>query len=346
MSKARIMETVIAIAGEISPTLGKTISSVNKQLGGINDVAIVAGAAVTAMGKAAVDATKYLNKLGTEYTKAINGVAASTGAAGKELEGLKNTIKDVYGSNLGESMGDVADGVSQIYRNTGLVGDALTDVTKAAYVLSDTFGYDIAESSRAAKAMMTNFGISGEKAMGMIAAGAQNGLDYSGELIDTINEYSVQFAKVGFSADDMFHILQAGADNGAWNLDKVGDAIKEFSIRSIDGSKTSAEGFKAMGLNAERMTATFAKGGEDAEAAFQIVIDKLINMDDAVKRDAAGVALFGKPCVVPNSNRVKSVKAKLVIVVFERCILRNSVVKFDHENHGGHHEAMPEVWAA
>ena len=59
--------------------------------------------------------------------------------------------------------------------------------------------------------------------MGLIAAGAQNGLDYSGELLDSISEYSVQFAKVGLDANDMFNIFQKGAESGAFNLDKVGD---------------------------------------------------------------------------------------------------------------------------
>lgn len=293
MSKARIMETIISVAGEISPTLGKTISDVNKQLGGLNDAAIVAGAAVAAIGKAAVDATKYLKNLGTDYAKATNDIAATTGLMGEELEGLKDSMKEVYKANLGESMEDVAGGVSAVYRNTKLVGDELTEVTKAAYMLSDAFGYDIEESSRAAKAMMTNFGISGEEAMGLIAAGAQNGLDFSGEMIDSINEYSVQFAKLGFSADDMFQIFQQGADSGAWNLDKVGDAIKEFSIRSIDGSKTTVNAFTDLGLNADEMMAKFAQGGNEAEYAFKIVTDKLLSMKDEVARDAAGVALFG-----------------------------------------------------
>lgn len=52
------------------------------------------------------------------------------------------------------------------------------------------------ESTRAAKAMMDTFGVSGEEAMSLIAAGAQNGLDYSGELLDSISEYSVQFGKL------------------------------------------------------------------------------------------------------------------------------------------------------
>ena len=78
--------------------------------------------------------------------------------------------------------------------------------------------------------------------MDLIAAGAQNGLDYSGELLDSISEYSVQFAKLGLDADDMFKIFQKGADTGAFNLDKVGDAVKELSIRVVDGSDTTAEG--------------------------------------------------------------------------------------------------------
>ena len=41
--------------------------------------------------------------------------------------------------------------------------------------------------------MVNQFGIDGDKAMNLIAAGAQNGLDYSGELLDSISEYSVQF---------------------------------------------------------------------------------------------------------------------------------------------------------
>jgi hypothetical protein len=129
--------------------------------------------------------------------------------------------------------------------------------------------------------------------MGLIAAGAQNGLDYSGELIDSINEYSVQFSKLGFSADDMFNVFQQGADNGAWNLDKVGDAVKEFSIRSIDGSKTTTEAFEALGLDADEMMATFAAGGDDASIAFQGVLTALMEMDDQVQRDALGVSLFG-----------------------------------------------------
>ena len=294
---SKVLSTVVSIAGEISPTLGKSIEALEQKFEGVNVKALAVGASIGAIavgtGAAVVGATKYLAKLGDSYNSAVNDIAAGTGMVGQELEGMSDVLKDVYGSNFGESMEDAAAGITAVYQATGLTEDALADTTKAAYALSDTFGYDVAESARAAKAMMTNFGVSGEEAMGLIAAGAQNGLDYSGELIDSISEYSVQFSKLGFSADDMFNIFQQGADSGAWNLDKVGDAVKEFSIRSIDGSKTTTEAFEALGLNADEMMATFAAGGDDASIAFQGVLGSLMEMDDQVQRDAIGVSLFG-----------------------------------------------------
>jgi len=294
---SKVLSTVVSIAGEISPTLGKSIEELEKKFEGVNVSALAVGASIGAIavgtGVAVVGATKSLAQLGDSFNSAVNDIAAGTGMVGQELEGMSDVLKDVYGSNFGESMEDAAAGITQVYQATGLTEDALADTTKAAYALSDTFGYDIAESARAAKAMMTNFGVSGEEAMGLIAAGAQNGLDYSGELIDSISEYSVQFSKLGFSADDMFNIFQQGADSGAWNLDKVGDAVKEFSIRSIDGSKTTTEAFEALGLNAGEMMQTFAAGGDGASIAFQGVLGALMEMDDQVQRDAIGVKLFG-----------------------------------------------------
>ena len=246
------------------------------------------------MGTGAIAATKYLADLGGEWQTATNQVAASTGAAGKELEGLRDVMEDVYAANYGDSVADVGDAVAMVNRNmANLDQNGLTAATEGALALRDAFEYDVAESTRAAEAIRKNFGSSAEEAFSLIAAGAQNGLDYSGELIDTINEYSSQFAKLGFDADGMFNILQAGADGTAWNLDKVGDAIKEFSIRAIDGSDTTVEAFTSLGYNAEELMATFAAGGEGANDAFFDVLDTLMAVDDQVERDALGVALFG-----------------------------------------------------
>ena len=298
MAKSKVMELAIKIAGKVDKSLGTSTKAANKQLATIqkaaNKVSTTMTAGLAAMGTGAIAATKYLADLGGEWQTATNQVAASTGAAGKELEGLRDVMEDVYAANYGDSVADVGDAVAMVNRNmANLDQNGLTAATEGALAMRDAFEYDVAESTRAAEAIRKNFGSSAEEAFSLIAAGAQNGLDYSGELIDTINEYSSQFAKLGFDADGMFNILQAGADGTAWNLDKVGDAIKEFSIRAIDGSDSTVEAFTSLGYNAENIMATFAAGGEGANKAFFDVINTLMAVDDQVERDALGVALFG-----------------------------------------------------
>ena len=253
-----------------------------------------AGQAIYGIADKTKDTFASILTSGDDYNKAMNQLAASTGATGEELESLKDVAKGVFANNYGESYDDVANAVANVKKQLGdLPVDQLQTITESAFALSDTFGYDVAESTRAAKAMVDNFGISGEYAMELIATGAQSNLNFSDELIDSINEYSVQFAKLGFTADDMFKIFQNGEQNSAWNLDKVGDAVKEFSILAIDGSTRTAEGFAAIGLNADEMAWKFTQGGDTAKTAFQQTVNALTSMEDPIARDAAGVALFG-----------------------------------------------------
>ena len=298
MAKSKVMELAIKIAGKVDKSLGTSTKAANKQLATIqkaaNKASTVMTAGLAAMGTGAIAATKYLADLGGEWQTATNQMASATGAAGEELENLRDVMENVYADNFGEDVADVADAVALVDRNmANLDKNGLTNATEGALALRDAFEYDVAESTRAAEAIRKNFGSSAEEAFSLIAAGAQNGLDYSGELIDTINEYSSQFSKLGFTAVGMFNLLQSGADSTAWNLDKVGDAIKEFSIRAIDGSDTTVAAFKDLGYNAEEIMATFAAGGEGANEAFFDVINTLLDVDDQVKRDALGVALFG-----------------------------------------------------
>ena len=221
---------MVSIAGEVSPTLDKAFRELGKNLdaGKVKMVAVGAAAtgAAIAIGDAVGKSIDYLKDLGTQYDTAVGSLSAKTGIVGEELEGLSGTMEAIYGNAFGDSMADVASGLADVQRSTKLAGEELEHTTQAAFALRDVFGYDIGESARAAKAMMENFNVSGQEAMNLIASGAQKGLDYSGELLDSISEYSVQFAKVGMDAEDMFAIFEAGSENGAWNLDKVGDAVK------------------------------------------------------------------------------------------------------------------------
>ncbi len=275
-------------------TSKKTSSAWSKMGEAAKSVGKIAGTAFAAIGSAAVAVGTKALMGAADLDKAMGKFAASTGTADADLQGYEDTLKRIYANNYGESFEDIADAMATVKKSMGDLDDAsLQTITESAFLLRDTFDYDVNESVRAATALTKNFGIDGEKAMALIAKGAQNGLDFSGELLDTISEYSVQFAKVGLDADDMFKIMEKGAETGAFNLDKVGDAVKEMSIRVIDGSKSTQEGFQALGLNADEMASKFAAGGDSAKEAFQQVISGLAGMEDPVAQNTAGVALFG-----------------------------------------------------
>lgn len=239
------------------------------------------------IGKKSVDAAMNMDK-------AMNQFRASTGKSAEEMDRYQGILEDIYANNYGKDFEEIANSMAQVSKSMGdMPDDQLQSITESAFALRDTFEYDVNDSIKAATAMVDQFGVDGDQAMSLIAAGAQNGLDVSGNLIDNISQYSEEFAKAGFSADDMFKIMQAGADSGAFSLDTVAGALGEVSARITSGSGEAAEGFATLGLNADEMAAKFSAGGESAKEAFDQTMEALADMEDPLAQSQAGAALFG-----------------------------------------------------
>ncbi len=281
------LEGMSESATELQDALANTVKQSAATIG---KTFAVVGAGVTAVGAATAG---VVVNLGNGYNKAVNQISAATGATGKELEQLGQIAQNVYSHNFGDSLEDVADGISVVRQNTQLMGEELQAATEAGFALRDTFGYDLSESARTANALMKNFGIDANKAYNIIATGAQKGADQNGDLLDTLNEYSTQYAALGLSADQFVNGLIAGAEAGVFSIDKVGDAVKEFNIRAKDGSKSTTSAFATLGLKASTTMQAFAKGGDTAQKAFFEVVKALEAMKDPVEKNQTAVALFG-----------------------------------------------------
>lgn len=227
------------------------------------------------------------------YQQAMGQAQALTGAMGEDWQNIKSSVEGVYTSGIAADMQDAANSVGQVRQIMGDLGKNTVDASKNAILLRDTFGIEIPESTRAAKTMMEQFGISEEQAFTMMAQLAQQGANKNGDLADTLNEYSVKFAQLGYSAEQMGNMYIVGANNGIWSIDKMGDAIKELSIKTIDGSKGTTEAFESLGLNVDVMAQRFAKGGDEAQNAFKETVKALKAINDPVQRNIAGVGLFG-----------------------------------------------------
>jgi phage-related minor tail protein len=174
----------------------------------------------------------------------------------------------------------------------------LKNITTNGLALRDTFGFEMPESIRAINSLMDQFGITADEAYNLVAQGAQNGLNQNDDLLDVINEYSVQFKNSGYNADEMFNMLKNGADAGVWSVDKLGDAVKEMNIRFSDGTVVDAlnENAKALGLSKKEVTALQAeynKGGDSAQKAVGKMVDSILNVKDETKQYQLGVSVFG-----------------------------------------------------
>ncbi|MFK7692855.1 phage tail tape measure protein [Paenibacillus sp. HJGM_3] len=262
-----------------------------KEIGG--NVAKAAAAGVAAIGAAAVTAIGGLLNFSGDSTRAMNKLQAQTGATAEQMAEFRDTAKAIYTSNLGESIDDVANSMASVKQVTQQTGDELENTTRKALLMRDTFGFDVPESINTVNSLMDKFGITADQAYTLIAQGAQNGANKNGDLLDVLNEYAPQFSALGFSAEQFTDILIQGAQDGAFQVDKVGDAIKEFTIRSKDMSTGTNEAFTTLGLDAQKMGASFAAGGEKAQGAFREVLTALNGIQDPLIRNQVGVQLFG-----------------------------------------------------
>ncbi|MGW2742378.1 phage tail tape measure protein [Streptomyces sp. NPDC001450] len=254
---------------------------------GVAGVAAAGGALFAAGFAEAVDQDKATAKLG-----------ASLGLTQKESARAGKLAGKVYADGYGESIDQVDESLKSLQQNGVAALKApqkeLAGLSKAALNLADVFDADVGESTKAVGQLMrTGLVKNAKQGFDLLTAGFQSGADKAGDLIDTVNEYSVQWRKAGLSGSTAIGLINQGLQAGARDGDLVADSIKEFSIRAVDGSKTTATGFKALGLNADDMAAKFAKGGKSANGVLQLTLDRLRGIKDPVKQAQAATSLFG-----------------------------------------------------
>jgi phage-related minor tail protein len=192
-----------------------------------------------------------LKELGKEGLKAALDLDQSTrtikaqlGATSTEAKKLGDTARAVFRQGFTESITEASQQIVKVKQAFREVGDSITqqNIAEKANGIAKAFGVEFNEVIKAASTASKNFGITSSQALDLVAVAFQKTGDLSGDLLDTINEYSPQFARAGQSADQFIGSLVAGSQAGAFNLDKVADAVKEFTIRIQDGSQTTKEG--------------------------------------------------------------------------------------------------------
>ncbi|EAA0391105.1 hypothetical protein B1N21_16280, partial [Listeria monocytogenes] len=225
--------------------LGGSMETVGQAIKG--GVLMEAADQLSAIGDKIVEIGNVAKDFAMESEASYGKFYATTNLSGQALENLKAVAQDVFKTGVTDSIDEATDATSLMKQAFKDLNDTdLAKLTSQVMLLSDRTGTDVAENVTGTTQLMKAFGIDAQKSLDLVAAGYKNGLNASGDFMDTLNEYAPLFQQAGFSAEDMLSIMKNGLDNGAMNTDKVADAVKELQIRLGDGSfESSLETFSS-----------------------------------------------------------------------------------------------------
>jgi hypothetical protein len=170
-------------------------------------------------------------------------------------------------------------------------GGALDEATADALFLADAYDQDLTEAARSAQRVQDEFGTSAEDAFLVLTEGQELGLDRFGDLNDTLNEYSDDFADLGVTGFDSLALINEGLEAGFMNTDKIGDAFNEFGIRLRDPAVV--KNIRDIDESTADLFDQFARGEITQRQAFERIADSIESIEDPLLRQEAGVQAFG-----------------------------------------------------
>lgn len=267
--KSKIMETIISIAGEISPTLGKAISGVNKSLGGLSDATIIAAASIGAVSSAAIKAGKYLLDLGSDFDSATDAIRIGTGATGEALDDLLADFDRVY-TGVPTTMDDASKAIADFNTRLGLTGPVLQDISKQALQVSDMLGDDldgvIEKSSKAFQQWSIDAEDMGDAMDYIFKVSQSTGMGFT-NIMDSMQKFGPQLQEMGYSFEEA-SALMGQLEKAGVNTEEVLGAMK-----------------KSVGV--------LAKEGIDAGVGLEVFCDHIKNAETAAEAASIASEIFG-----------------------------------------------------
>lgn len=245
------------------------------------------------MSEKLIELGKAAMGIAIDFDRSQRKIQSSLGLTQKGAENLGKISKEVWKKGFGESLEEVDQALIKVFQNMRDVPyDELQMASEDVLTLAKVYDVDLNEATRGAGQLMSQFGLSTQETFDLLAAGAQEGLNYSDELFDNLSEYAPLFKQGGFSAQEMFTILANGTRDGAYNLDYINDTVAEFGKKVQDGSKGTADAFAGLSKETQGVWQAFNDGKATAADVFKAVIGDLGSMDDKVKQNQIGVGLF------------------------------------------------------
>ena len=263
-------------------------------------------------------------KLGQEYQEATNAIAAGTGATGEQLEGLKDSFKEVW-ADVPQDAATVSGVIADLNTELGLEGDLLEDTTKAFLDISRAMGEEAAPMIKAVSDSMVQFGVPAENARSQLdkltAVSQAVGVPMT-KLADSVVKFGPQLQTMGLSLDEATALIgnmEASGLSASKMMPGLNTAVKKLADEGVTdikaGLQDMIDGIKNAESDTEALALATDAFGAGAGVRFKDAIDKgafaLDDMLEAMGNSEGKVAELGKETLTTSDkfdimkNRVK-----------------------------------------
>lgn len=261
--QAELGAPVVKAAEDAANTAGGRFSSAFASAGKTAAIGLAVG--VTAL----VAAGGALYKVGADFDSAFDTIRAGTGETGKNLAGLDNDFRKVFGS-IPTSMGPASEAITELHQGLNLTGPPLQGLSKQVLELSRITNTDLKGNIAGVTEVMNNWGVSakdqGGKLDELFRTSQKTGVSVA-DLSSTMARMGSPLRQVGLSFEQSAALVgllgKAGVD--------VGSIMPALS-KSI---------------------AAAAKEGKSAKDVFSGVFDRIRKAPTDTAAASAAIAVFG-----------------------------------------------------
>ncbi len=214
--------------------------------------------------------TKSVWSLGKEFEAVQNNMVKQTGATGKSLEGLMDTVKAIGAGGTVDSFDKIGQAVAGVSQRLNLTGEPLKTVSKQMLSLSRIGKVDLNTTITDSTRMFGDWSIkTGDQSKALdqlYKASTVSGVGVD-KLAESVTQYGAPLRQLGFSYQ------QALAMTAKWNKEGVNSTLVMGGMR------------KAL--------ATMAKAGKDPKKEFPALIKQIQGMSSASKAGQLAAQYFG-----------------------------------------------------
>lgn len=185
---------------------------------------------------------------------------------------------------------------------TGLKGTEADGMTDSARALADTYKVDFRQAIDAAKALMTQFGQTGDQAMQLLRDGMQGMIRGDGpKMLNMIKQYAPAFRDAGVSASQLVAVIH-NTEGGIFtdqNMNAIVMGIKNIRLMT----KATNDALAKLGIDGQKMTQQLNDGTITVFDALKQVAGKLREVDSNSQTAGAVMqSVFGRSGVTAGTN--------------------------------------------